>query len=61
MDHHRAVGLVVGAGIFQFEALGQIIIYLYSAQLPGPADGIAHHKVEFGAIKSGLAEFGDGF
>ena len=46
VDHHRAVRLVVGADVFQFEAVGQVVVPpVYGAQLPEQY-GIFDHKVE---------------
>ena len=61
VDHHRAMWLVVGADVLQLEALGQVVIHLYGAQLPGAAEGIFDHEVEFGAVESGFAQFRYGF
>ena len=55
MNHHRAVFLVVGAGVFKLEAFGQIVVYLYGAQLPAATYGILHHEVELGTVEGCLA------
>ena len=55
VDHHRTVLLVVSAGIFQAEALGEVIVHLDSTELPTAADGILNHEVKFRAIEGSFA------
>ncbi len=57
VNHYRTVLGVVGTGIFELEAFGQIVVYLNGAELPTAADGVFDHEVEFGSIESCLAKF----
>ena len=57
VDQDRALALVVAVDIFQVEALRQIIIHLYGAQLPFALQHIAHDKIQLGSIKGGFALF----
>ena len=57
MDHHRCLLCVVLIGVFQLEALRQVIIHLYGTQLPTTADSILNHEVELRTIESGLTVF----
>ena len=61
VDHHGAVRLVVGADVFEFETVGQVVVHLDGAELPRTAEGILHHEVEFGAVECRFAGNGDGF
>ena len=46
--HYRAVFLVIASGIFQLKTFRQIVINLYSTQLPFSTNGISHHKINLG-------------
>ena len=50
--------LVVAAGVFEVEALRQVVVDLNGTQLPTAADGVLHHKVELRAIECSLALHG---
>lgn len=39
MDHDRSMGLVVSAGVFEFEAFGEVVVELDGTELPMSADG----------------------
>ena len=56
MDHYRAMFLVITSSIFQFKTLWQIIIHLYSSQLPFASQGVFHHKIKLRPVKSSLAQ-----
>src|SRR5205814_237877 len=51
MNHHGTMFGVVGAYIFQIEALRHLKIELNRCALPFAADGIGHVEVDFGTIK----------
>ena len=53
--HHRRLLSVVFGGIFQLETLRQIVIYLNGPKLPATADGVFHHKIEFGTVEGCFA------
>ncbi len=61
VNHHGTVLLVVGAGVFELEALGQVVVHLDGAELPAAADGVLDHEVEFGTVECGFAKLGAGF
>ena len=52
--HRRLLGIVFG-GIFQLETLRQIVVYLNGPELPATADGVFHHKIEFGTVEGCFA------
>ena len=60
MNHHGAVLLVVSAGIFEFEAFGQVVVHLNGTELPATAEGVLHHEVELRTVESGFAVFDAG-
>ncbi len=60
MNHHGPVLLVVRPDIRQIEVFGHHVIDLNGADLPLAPDGIAHHKIQLGAVESRFAFFGDG-
>ena len=51
VNHHRAVRLVVGADVFEAEALGQVVVDLHGAELPFAADDILHHEVDLRSVE----------
>ena len=55
VDHHRPVRLVVGAGVFEPEPLGQDVVELHGAELPLAADAVADDEVGLGAVERRLA------
>ena len=57
MDHHRCLLRIVLVGIFQLEALRQVIVHLNSTKLPTTANSVLNHEVEFRTIESGLTVF----
>lgn len=57
VDHHGTMLEVVGAGVLEAEALGQVVVYLYCSELPTATYGVFDHEVEFGAVECGFAEF----
>ena len=50
MDHHRPMGLVVGADVFQGEPFGagQVVVELHGAQLPFAAQAVGDQKSALG-------------
>ena len=60
MDHNRAVGFVVSAGVGQVETLGQVVVHLNGTQLPLTTDRVLNHKVEFRAVECSLAILNNG-
>ena len=61
VNHHRAVGFVVGTYVFQFKTFGQVVVHLNGTQLPLAANGVAHHEVQFGAVERSFAQLHGGF
>src|SRR6266478_3703431 len=55
VDHHRLLAAAAFGYVFELEALRQVEIELYGAELPGTADGIHELDVNLRAIKSGFA------
>lgn len=60
VNHNGAVLLVVGTGVFELEALGQVIVHLNRTELPAASQCILDHKVELRAVEGGLAIFNVG-
>jgi hypothetical protein len=74
VDHHRPVALVVGADVFEPEALRELEVELDGRHLPGAPDGVArlhrhlgavegtpalvHHQFELGIERDGPQGFG---
>ena len=58
VDHHRAMRLVVGADVFQVEALRQVVVELHGAELPFAADAVAHHEVDLRPVERRFARLG---
>ena len=48
--------LIVRAGVFELEPLGQVVVNLDCAELPAASDGVLDHEVKLGTIESGLAK-----
>ena len=57
VNHHGRVLCVILGCVLQLEALGQVVVYLNSAQLPTPTDGVFDHEVELRTVKGCLAVF----
>ena len=57
VNHHRTVLLIVGACVFQLEALGEVVVNLNGAELPAAANGVLDHEVKFRAIEGCLTKF----
>ena len=57
MDHHRCLLRVVLVGVFQLEALRQVVVHLNGTQLPTTTDGILNHEVELRTIECSLTVF----
>ena len=55
MDHDGAVFLVVGAGVVEVEAFGEVEVHLHGAELPFALEDVAHDEVDFGAVEGGFA------
>ena len=60
VNHHGAVLGIVRTGVFEFEALGQVVVHLDCAELPAAANGVADHEVELGTVECSFAQFGAG-
>ena len=56
MNHHWSLLRVVLSGVFELEAVRQVIVYLNRSELPTTTDGILHHEVELWAIEGSLAK-----
>src|SRR6476659_1422762 len=54
VDHDRAVGAVVGAGVMDLEAFGQDVIELHGAELPLAPYDIADQEVDLRPLESPL-------
>ena len=50
-------GLLSAPMYCRSETLRQVIIDLHGAQLPLAANHIAHHEIDFGAVKGGFTDF----
>ena len=61
MNHHGAVLLVVGSGVFELEAFGKVVVDLNCSELPAAAYCVLDHEVELRAVEGCLTEFGAGF
>ena len=55
VEHDRSVAGVVRADVLELEPLGMVEVALDRAQLPGPADGVAHIDVDLRAVEGGVA------
>ena len=55
VDHHRLVLGVVGAGVGEAEALGQVVVELAGAELPGAAERVGHVHVDLRAVEGAVA------
>ena len=55
MNHDRAVRFVIGAGVFQFESLWQIVVELDRSKLPLAADAVSNHEVGLRPVERGFA------
>ena len=56
MNHHWCLLRVIFCGIFELEAVRQVIVYLNSTELPTTTDGILHHEVELRTIERCLTK-----
>ena len=56
MNHHWSLLRVVLSGVFELEAVRQVIVYLNSTELPTTTNGILHHEVELWTIECSLAK-----
>ncbi len=62
VNHHGAVLLVVGSGVFELEAFGEVVVDLNCSELPAAAYCVLFdHEVELRAVEGCLTEFGAGF
>ena len=57
VNHHRCLLLVVFIGIFELEALGQVVVHLDGAELPATTYGVLYHEVELRTVECCLAVF----
>ena len=55
VDHHRPVLGVVGAGVGEVEALGQVVVELDGAELPRAAERVGHVQVDLRAVERAVA------
>jgi hypothetical protein len=55
VQHHRAVGGVVGADVLEVEALGEVGVDLERAELPRAADGVGDVELQLRAVERPLA------
>ena len=56
VQHHRPVPRPVLADIGRLEALGQHVVELEGAALPGAADGVGQVELELRAVEGALAD-----
>ena len=55
VDHHRPVGIVVGAGVGEVEALRHLEVELAGAALPGAAERVGDVEVDLRPVEGTVA------
>ena len=55
VDHHRPVLGVVGAGVGQLEALGEVVVELAGPELPRAAERVGHVHVDLRPVEGAVA------